>query len=407
MNATPSLTLSAVAAALTMLAATAHADAVTDWNVKANEFLVAGRVGPPPANRALAMAHVAVFEAVNAITGRYAASGRVTLEPAPGASVDAAVAAAMRGTLGKLMPPQQAEIDTAYGLALAQLPEDAARSAGIAVGEKAAAAVLALRGGDGAAAPDDYRPFTLPGVYVPTTSAAVPHWGRRRPWVLASGDQLRPAAPPALSSAIWARDYNEIKALGGKNSTQRSAAQTEIARFWEATQPTIYYPLARAVALQPGREVTQNARLLAAVGMAMDDALIVIFDAKYAYNFWRPVTAIRNGDKDGNDATERDPLWAPFIDTPLHPEYPCAHCVVSASLGAVLQAEIGSGPVPRLATTSPTAPGVTRSWASIAEFTQEVANARIYDGVHFRNSTEVGSALGRQVGEMVAAKALR
>jgi len=218
---------------------------------------------------------------------------------------------------------------------------------------------------------------------------------------------LRPAAPPALSSAIWARDYNEIKALGGKNSTQRSAAQTEIARFWEATQPTIYYPLARAVALQPGREVTQNARLLAAVGMAMDDALIVIFDAKYAYNFWRPVTAIRNGDKDGNDATERDPLWAPFIDTPLHPEYPCAHCVVSASLGAVLQAEIGSGPVPRLATTSPTAPGVTRSWASIAEFTQEVANARIYDGVHFRNSTEVGSALGRQVGEMVAAKALR
>jgi hypothetical protein len=141
--------------------------------------------------------------------------------------------------------------------------------------------------------------------------------------------------------------------------------------------------------------------------MAMDDALVAIFDAKYAYNFWRPVTAIRNGDKDGNDATERDTTWTPFIDTPMHPEYPCAHCVVSAAIGAVLQAEVGGGPMPRLSTTSPTAPGVTRSWATIAEFTQEVANARIYDGVHYRNSTEVGTAIGRKVGEMAAAKVLQ
>lgn len=407
MNAIKSLSRITVAASMTLAAAAVHADAVTDWNVKANDIIVAGRVGPAPANRALAIANVAVFDAVNAITGRYAASGRVVLDAAPAASVEAAVAAAMRGTLGKLLVPQQAEIDAAYQAALATVPDGAARSAGIAVGEKAAAAILALRGGDGATAPDSYVPFSMPGVYVPTTSPAVPHWGKRTPWVLTSSDQLRPGAPPALSSEVWARDYNEIKALGGKTSTQRSAAQTEIARFWEATQPVIYYPLARAVALQPGRDVTQNARLLAAVGMAMDDALIAIFDAKYAYNFWRPVTAIRNGDKDGNDATARDPMWAPFIDTPMHPEYPCAHCVVSASLGAVLQAEIGNGPVPRLATTSPTAPGVTRSWTSIAEFTQEVANARIYDGVHFRNSTEVGTALGRKVGEMVAAKALR
>jgi len=396
-----------VAASIAIAATAVHADAVTDWNIKANDIIVAGRVGAPPANRALAIANVAVFEAVNAITGRYPASGRITLEAAAGASVDAAVAAAMRGTLGKLLAPQQADVEVAYQAALAALPDGAARSAGIAVGERAAAAIMALRGGDGAAAPDSYVPFTAPGVYVPTASPVVPHWGKRKPWVLASGDQLRPGAPPALSSEVWVRDYNEIKALGGKASTQRSAAQTEIARFWEATQPVIYYPMARAVALQPGREVTQNARLLAAAGMAMDDALIAIFDAKYAYNFWRPVTAIRNGEKDGNDATERDPAWTPFIDTPMHPEFPCAHCVLSGSLGAVLQAEIGNGPVPRLATTSPTAPGVTRSWASIAEFTQEVANARIYDGVHFRNSTEVGTALGRTVGEMVAAKVLR
>jgi PAP2 superfamily len=407
MNAIKSLSRITVAVSMAMVAAATHADIVTDWNLKATDIVAAGKLGPPPAVRAMAITQVAVFEAVNAITGRYAAPGRVALEAAPGASVDAAVAAAVRGTLGKLLAPQQAEIDAAYQAALATVPDGTARSAGIAVGERAAAAILALRAGDGAAALDSYVPFTMPGVYVPTTSPAVPHWGKRTPWVLTSGDQFRPGAPPALSSELWARDYNEIKALGGRTSTQRSAAQTEIARFWEATGPEIYHPLARAVALQPGRDVTQNARLLAAVSIAMDDALIAIFDAKYAYNFWRPVTAIRNGDKDGNDATERDPTWTPFIDTPMHPEYPCAHCVVSASLGAVLQAEIGNGPMPRLSTTSPTLPGVTRAWASIPEFTQEVANARIYDGVHFRNSTEVGTAMGRKVGEMVAAKVLR
>jgi len=407
MNAIKLLSCTVVAASMAIGAASAHADAVTEWNAKAADIIAAGRLAAQPGNRVLAIAHVSVFEADNAITGRYASSGRVVLEAAPGASVDAAVAAAMHVALGKLLSPQQADIDAAYQAALATVPDGPARVAGIAVGEKAAAAVLALRGGDGATAPDSYTPSTTPGVYVPTTSPAVPHWGKRKPWVLSSGDQLRPGAPPALSSELWARDYNEIKAMGSKTSSRRNAEQTEIARFWEATQPVIYYPLARAVASQPGRDVTQNARLLAAVGMAIDDALVAIFDAKYAYNFWRPVTAIRNGDKDGNDATERDATWTPFIDTPMHPEYPCAHCVVSGAIGAVLQAEVGSGPMPRLATTSPTAPGVTRSWATIAEFTQEVANARIYDGVHYRNSTEVGTAIGRRVGEMVAAKVLQ
>jgi len=396
-----------VAATIVAIAPAARADAVTDWNALANDIVVAARIGPAPGQRVLAMAQVATFEAVNAITKRYPATGRVALEPAPGASVDATVAAAMVGTLGKLVATQQAELNAAYRSALAAVPDGAAKSAGVALGEQAAAAILALRGGDSVAAPDTYRPFTMPGVYVPTVSPVAIQWGQRKPWAMSAGNQFRPGPPPALTSEVWARDYNEVKALGGKNSSQRSAAQTEIARFWEVTMPVIYYPLARSVALQPGREVTQNARLLAAAGMAMDDALIAIFDAKYAYNFWRPITAIRNGDQDGNDATERDPTWTPFIDTPMHPEYPCAHCVLSGALGAVLQAEIGSGPVPRLATTSSLVPGVTRSWTSIAEFTQEVANARIYDGVHYRNSAEVGTALGRKVGELVASKALR
>jgi hypothetical protein len=152
----------------------------------------------------------------------------------------------------------------------------------------------------------------------------------------------------------------------------------------------------------PGRDVTDNARLLALAAMAMDDALIAVFDAKYTYNLWRPVTAIRNGDLDGNNATDRDPGWTPFIDTPMHPEYPCAHCIVSASLGAVLAAEIGAGPTPRLSSASPTAGGAVRTWASVDEFTKEVAQARIYDGVHYRTSTEVGFAMGKKIGDLTA-----
>ena len=163
----------------------------------------------------------------------------------------------------------------------------------------------------------------------------------------------------------------------------------------------------RSVANVPGREVTQNARLYAAVTQAMDDALIAVFDAKYHYNFWRPVTAIRNGDIDGNDATERDPSWTSFIDTPMHPEYPCAHCILSAAVGTVLRAEIGTGPVPTLTTTSPTAKGAARNWTKIDDFVQEVANARVYDGVHYRNSAEVGASMGKQVGELATAKFLR
>jgi hypothetical protein len=219
---------------------------------------------------------------------------------------------------------------------------------------------------------------------------------------MTSPAQFRPGPPPTLTSAVWARDYDEIKALGSKNSTRRTAEQTEIARFWDATQPPIYDGVVRSVATVPGREVTQNARLFMAVAQATDDALIAVFDAKYTYNLWRPVTAIRNGDIDGNDATDRDPGWTPLIDTPMHPEYPCAHCIVSASLGAVLAAEIGSGPTPTLASASPTAGGAVRTWTSVADFTKEVASARIYDGVHYRYSTEVGSAMGEQVGELVA-----
>ena len=376
----------------------AHADVVTDANAKAAD--VVSRIPAPPITvRMMAIVQVSVFESVNAITGRYPAY-RAKMTAAPGASVEAAVASATRTALLKILPAQQAAIDADYQALLGRVPDGPAKVAGIAVGEQAANAIVALCADDGMVAPDVYRPHAAAGVYVPTVGPAVPHWGKRRPWAMTRGDQFRPGPPPSLTSDTWVRDYNEIKAIGSRNSTQRTPEQTAIAKFWEATAPAVYWPIARSVAAVPGREVTDNARLLAVAAMAMDDALIAVFDGKYTYNLWRPVTAIRNGDLDGNNATDRDPGWTPFIETPMHPEYPCAHCIVAGALGAVLEAEIGSGPTPTLSSASSTAGGAVRTWASVGDFTKEVAEARIYDGVHYRFSTEVGSAMGKKIGEL-------
>jgi PAP2 superfamily len=376
----------------------ARADVVTDANARASD--IASKLpATPPAVRVIAYVQVSVFEAVNAISGRYPPL-MAKINAAPGASVDAAVAAATRTVLSKLMPPtHQAAVDADYEAALKLVPDGPAKANGIAVGEQAATGCLA-RVDEGLTVPDTYRPHTTAGVYVPTILPAVPNWGKRKPWAMTSGSQFRPGPPPGLTSEKWARDYNEIKALGAKNSTQRTPEQTAIAKFWEATAPVVYWPVVRSVAVAPGRDVTTNARLLAIAAMAMDDGLIAVFDAKYTYNLWRPITAIRNGDADGNDATERDPSWTPFIDTPMHPEYPCAHCIVSGSLGAVLRAELGTGPVPNLSASSYTAGGAVRTWKTVDDFVQEVAVARIYDGVHYRNSTEVGTAMGKQIGEL-------
>ncbi|MBC8119002.1 MAG: vanadium-dependent haloperoxidase [Burkholderiaceae bacterium] len=384
----------------------ANADAVCDWNTKVGEIVVSARMGPPPANRAMAIANTAVYEAVNAITKRYPV-GALKLEAAPGASVDAAVAAANRLALAKLLPSQQAAIESAYQAALGKIAEGPAKTAGITLGEQAGAAILALRAEDGAAAAETYRPQTVAGVYVPTVIPAVTHWPQRKPWLMTSASQFRPGPPPALTSALWARDFNEVKALGGKSNSRRTAEQTQIAAFWEATLPPIYDGIVLSIANVPSREVTQNARLFAAAAQAADDALTAVFDAKYHYNFWRPITAIRNGDLDGNEVTERDASWIPFIETPMHPEYPCAHCTVAAAVGAVLQAEVGTGAMPALTTTSYLVKGPARSWKKLDDFVQEVGNARVYDGVHFRNSTEVGAAIGKRVGALAVAKFLQ
>ena len=377
-------------ALLTTLAPPARADAITDWNQRSAHLIGEARIGTPPAVRVMALVQTAAFEA---------ARDAARSTPNSPQAVDAAVAAAHRSAFTQLLPAQRAAIDTAFQAAVAALPDDAARTQHFAIGERAAQRVLAQRSTDIPRTPDTYRPHTTPGVYVPTVLPAVTQWSQRKPWLLERADQFRPGPPPALNSDRWARDFNEIKAVGGRDSVQRSAEQTEIGRFWDYSLPAVYHGVVRSVAAQGGRDVLANARLFATVAQAMDDALIAVFDAKYTYSLWRPITAIRNGDVDGHDGTERDAAWAPLIDTPAHPEYPCAHCILAATVATVLKAEGRERPLPVLTTSSPTAQGAVRRWNSPEGFTQEVALARIVGGVHFRNSTEVGLAMGQRIGE--------
>lgn len=391
--------LSAIATLLATAAFNAHADVITDWNSKVGEIILEAKVGTPPAVRTMAFVQTAVFVAVNGITQRYPAGAPQA--GTQGASVDAAVAAANRAVLVKLMPAQQAAIDTAYQAALVSIPDGAAKAAGIAAGERAAQAVFAQRAGDVVVA-EAYRPHTTPGSYVPTAAAAVPQWSQRTPWVMAGSAEFRPGPPPALVSVTWARDYNEVKEVGSRNSTKRTAEQTDIARFWDFSLPSIYHGAVRSVANQPGRDVTRNARLFAVVAQAMDDALISVFDAKYQYNFWRPATAIRNGDTDGNDATQRDASWASLIDAPMHPEYPSAHSALAGAVAAVIKADVGNAPMPVLSTSSPTAKGATRRWTSVDDFAREVSESRVYAGIHYRTAIDVGAAMGKNIGEMAS-----
>ena len=374
------------------------ADVVIDWNQKANAAVLEAKVYPFAGTRVMAIVHTAMFDAINSIEGQYTPYKFKVSAPA-GSSPEAAGNAAAHATLVALFPEQKAALDRAYQDSLAQIPDGAGKTAGIAVGEDVAAKVLKSRAGDGADAPNTYRPVTSPGVYIMTTLPVGSQWGNVTPWVMEKGSQFHPPPPPALSSPQWAADYNEVKDLGGKKSTRRTPEQTEMARFWTITGTQSFDPIVRQLAGTSGRSLSQNARLFALVEMAVADSYIAVFEAKYAYNFWRPVTAIRNGDIDGNDATERDAAWEPLVDTPLHPEYPCAHCINSGAARSVLEAEFGTGPNP-LSMTSATAPGAVHKWPNIEAYAEEVSVARIYGGLHYRNSTVVGKAMGKKIGEL-------
>jgi hypothetical protein len=260
--------------------------------------------------------------------------------------------------------------------------------------------MLQARKDDGAVAPDSYRPHIAPGVYVPTAATWAPHWPGVKPFAMTDASQFRPAPPSALAGSQWAADYNEIKEVGRLDSKTRTAEQTEVARFWLTVSADVYYPVVRSVATAKQLGVADSARLFALTALARADSFLAVFDAKYHYEFWRPVTAIRHGDNDGNSGTDRDATWRPIAETPMHPEYPCAHCIQAASMCAVLELVTGTTDI-AVSMTSPTAPGVVRRWNSLQELVTEVSNARVWAGFHYRFSTRVAEDMGRKIAEHV------
>jgi hypothetical protein len=390
---------------LTAPIATAAANVITDWDEKA-VGIVQTKMPSPAAYRIMAIMHLAMFEAVNSIEPRYRPY-KAKLSASPDASKEAAAASAAGMVLGKLVPEAAADVQAAVKSFLATLPDDEVKTSGVKLGEQAASAMLEGRANDGFSAPDAYRPRTTPGVYIPTPITLGSQFPNVTPFAMTSPSQFRPKPPISLRSAQWAKDYNEIKEIGEKNSTKRTARQTEDARFWVLTGPLSTHPLERQIALAKNMDVVDSARFLALVSAAEEDALIAVLDAKYKYQFWRPITAIRNGDIDGNPATQREPTWQPIDATPLHPEYPCAHCIVSSSLAAVIRSVLGTDEIPEVAMTSPSAPGVTHRFTDLRAYTEEVAMARIYAGFHYRFSTVIGREMGQKIGTYVAASILR
>jgi hypothetical protein len=386
-----------LASLLLGIPSSARSDVVTEWNEKAVVAGYTARISPGVSARNIAMLHIAIFEALNSIEPRYLPY-RKRFSAEPTASREAAAAAAAHYILVRVYPDQTKELNKALETELAAVSDGQAKTDGIRLGEQSAQAILLERSTDGANAPNTYRPFTTPGKYVPTQFPVMSTWGVVRPFGLKSGNQFRPLGPYPLTTTRWAKDYNEVKRMGAKSGSARTEEQSAIARFWALTGPATYNPVARQLSVAHGLDGLGNARLFALFSMAAADAGVAIFEAKYKYNFWRPVTAIRNGDLDDNKATERDLSWEPFITTPMHPEYPCAHCTFQSTAASVLEAFFGNN-VPSFSLTSTTAPGVTRSFNKLSDYVAEVVNARVYDGVHYRTSGEAGAAMGQKIGQ--------
>jgi hypothetical protein len=383
-------------------------EAVTVWNQQAALLTVlpASALAPVQQTRVMAIVQVAVHDAVNGITGQYATY--LSHDPAPDkASPEAAAIAAAYHALQTLFGPQ-ASLDTLYQTSLAAhgLTED---NPGIEYGHSAADAILALRANDHSAqAQFNYTApgAGSPGVWVPLTSAPalLPGWGSVTPWVLRSGSQFRPDAPPALDSERYARDYNEIKQIGVLNGSTRSDEQTQIAQFWRVSTTAIWNPVLSQILATRDLDLSATARIFALFYLAAADASVACWDAKYSYNFWRPQSAIRSGDLDGNDSTEVDGTWAPLIPPPPHPEYPSGHSTISSAMATILELLFGDDPGgPIVVTVS----GITRQWDRFSEGVDEVIDARIYSGIHFRTADEVGARQGRQVARFVSTHALR
>ena len=394
--------LALVAALAWASAGTALANVVTDWD-EIGVKTVQPIGSPPPINpglffRAMAMMHLAMFNAISAVDPRYQ-SYKFQSKAPPDTSGEAAAASAAANVLAGIVP--NANVRATLISYLAAIPDGEAKDRGVKLGEDVATKILALRADDGSKTPNAYRPITQPGVYVPTTMTIGWECIAMTPFAMESPSQFRPGPPPDLKSAEWAKDYNEIKELGEKNSAKRTPRQTEDARFWLTTGPLATHPLERQIVIGKNMSAPDSARFMALASVAEADAIQAVYEAKYYYQFWRPITAIRNGDISGNPDTARLATWEPIDATPAHPEYPCAHCIVSMAVATVIEATLGSTEIPEVTMTTPSAPGVVHRYTNLKAYTDEVSNARIYAGFHYRNSTVVGQNMGKEIGAYV------
>ena len=389
-------------------AGAARGDVITEWNLQALNAVKAANTPPPMAARNLAMVQAAVYDAVNAVDRAYQ-SYHANVAPQPGASAEAAAVEAAFRVLGSLYPQQLTAFAAKYGQSLDAIPDSPAKQQGRDLGQAVAQQIIDWRSGDGSTATVVYSPGTQPGQWRPTPAANAPalypHWPNLVPFAMTGGNQFRPAGPPALDSVRYAQDYDQVKALGAKTSAVRTAEQTEIARFWAdgagtVTPPGHWNMIAADVAQQRGNTLAENARLFALVNIAMADAGIVSWDAKYHYNLWRPITAIREGDGDGNDATAGDATWEPLLATPPFPECTSGHSTFSGAAATILASLYGDDFA--FTTDSDGLPGVTRSFLSFSDAADEAGISRIYGGIHFQFSNEQGLATGRALGEYVA-----
>jgi PAP2 superfamily len=400
----------ALMGALVIPALPASANVVADLDdIAIKTFQAPGPVPPIPVDvtyRAGALVNVAMFNAVNCIEPKYRPF-KVQLEPSPDTSQVAAAASAAANVLMQIVPNSNVKQQLADYLT--KVPDDPAKDRGIQLGEEIATRLVKMRADDGSTARNAYRPITEPGRYVPT-AFTVGWWGAEenaKPFVLDNAAQFRPGPPPDLKSEAWARDYNETKEIGEKYSTKRTPQQTETGTLWLTGGPIGYHPWIRQIVIKKNMSVVDSAHFMAVVAVAEADAAQSVFAAKWHYMFWRPMTAIRNGDIDGNDATERDATWEPLAITPLHPEYPCQHCIVSGAVTTVIEKMLGTSDIPEVTITSAPAPGVVHRFTNLHDIADEISMARIYAGFHYRNSTEVGHAMGRLVGDYVIANAMQ
>jgi hypothetical protein len=397
-----------IAAGLSFGTATARADAVTDWNA-IMEATVAS-VDPFMQVRTSTITQVAVFEAVNTIVGDYEPY-LGTLAAPPGASAQAAAITAAHRVLAALHPDQAATLDGQRAVSLASIADGQPKADGIAVGEAAALAMLDKRANDGANTDTPYTPATEPGRYRPTlpdfTPAFRPGLGQVQTFGIKSGAQFRLGPPPALASARYTRDYNEVKKLGDVHSSERPPGRADVARFYAAADAVqLWHPAARQASLGQGKTLSQNARIFALLAIAIFDATVAVFDTKYHYNTWRPVTAIREGDRDGNRRTDADANWAPLVFTPPFPSYPSGHAGFGAAARRVLERLYGKQGH-AITLTHPLVLDVVLHYGSWKQITDDVDDARIFGGVHYRFDQEHAARQGQQVGTYVLRHLLR